>query len=409
MHAEQMDIVTVFLYELLDEVIYVTQPDEFIEDSDLICHLIKALYDLKQSPRVWYGVIRDFLKSLGFEPTESDHSVFVSKDKKTYIAVYVDDLLIVSGDMTYINEVKAKLTERFKMTDLGPAQQYLGIEIIREEKGSILLRQTTYLKKVLERFGMQNCKAVSTPMDPGLMSVMMPSNEDHQAHEDTIYWYGSAVGSLMFAATMTRPDFAQALGVLSRYCINPDSTHVAALQHLFRYIQGTLDLGIGFTDADWITFFEGFSDADWAGAIDGRHSTGGYIFFVAGGAVSWSSKRQDVIALSSCESEYYGLAEAGKEALWIRQLLTELGQYDTSTPAHLWMDNQGAKALSENPEFHRRTKHIDVRYHWVREEVAKGTLQLEYIPTGQMAADGLTKPLGRQAFQRFLTLIHMAY
>ena len=409
MHAEQMNIVTVFLYELLNEIIYVIQSDEFIENSDLICHLIKTLYDLKQSLRVWYEVIRDFLKSLRFELIEFDHFVFVSKNKKTYIVVYVDDLLIVSDDMIYINEIKAKLTERFKMIDLESAQQYLSIEIIREEKKSILLRQITYLKKILKRFDMQNCKIVSIFMNSDLMSVIMSSNEDHQTHEDIIYWYDFVVDSLMFAIIMTRSDFVQALEVLSRYCINSDFTHVVALQHLFRYIQGTLDLDIDFIDVDWITFFEKFSDVDWAEAIDERHYTEDYIFFVTEDVVSWSSKRQNVIALFSCESEYYDLVEAKKEALWIRQLFTKLSQYDISTSAHLWMNNQSVKALSENSEFHRRIKHIDVRYHWVREKVTKETLQLKYISTEQMIADDLTKSLERQTFQRFLTLIHMTY
>ena len=166
LHAEQMDIVTAFLYGLLDEIIFVNQPDGFIADPSLVCQLLKALYGLKQSPRVWYGVISDFLKSLGFTPSAADKCVFVSKDKKTFIAIYVDDLLIVSGDMDYIKTIKAKLASRFKMTDLGPAQHYLGIEITRTGD-ELRLRQTAFLTKVLERFGMDNCRTVDSPVEPG--------------------------------------------------------------------------------------------------------------------------------------------------------------------------------------------------------------------------------------------------
>ena len=243
LHAEQMDIVTAFLYGLVDELIYVTQPEGFIKDPDLVCQLIKALYDLKQAPRVWYGVIKAFLKELGFNSCESDHSVFVSKDKKTFIAVYVDDLLIFCANMSYIRVIKGKLAARFKMTDLGPAQHYLGIEVIRTGN-SILLRQRTYLIKVLERFGMDKCKPVGSPMDPGLANVMMPATDGQQAHPDTIHWFGAAVGCLMYAGTQTRPDLSYALSLISRYLHNPDSTHVVVVQHIFRYVKDTLDYDV---------------------------------------------------------------------------------------------------------------------------------------------------------------------
>ena len=414
LHAEQMDIVTAFLYDFLEELVYVTQPEGFIANPGLVCQLIKALYGLKQSPRVWYGIIKEFLKSLGFNPTASDDCVYVSKNKKMYVAIYVDNLLIIGADMEIIKHIKKKLGERFKMTDLGAAQHYLGIEIIKSEgpTGPILLRQTTFLTKVLERFNMHKCKVSDTPMEPGLLNTLMPAKAGQKAHPDTVYWYGSAVGSLMYAAVMTRPDIAFALSVVNRYCSNPDFTHVAALLRIFRYIQGSLHYGLGYEPGQ--DHFHGFTDSNYAGAVDGRCSTGGYVFFIAGGAVSWSSKRQtspkltDLIALSSCEAEYYALVEAAKEGLWLRRLLMELGYTTTSEGALVWVDNQGAIALSENPKFHRRTKHIDVRYHWIRNEVTEERLQLEYIPTGLMAADGLTKPLGTQLFRRFLTLIRMA-
>ena len=406
LHAEQMDIVTAFLYGLLDEDVYVTQPEGFVEDPALVCHLIKALYGLKQAPRVWYGVISAFLKELGLVTSEADHSVFISRDGKTYVAVYVDDLLIISDSMNLIDSMKQELGRRFKMTDLGPAQHYLGIEVVRNGD-SILLRQTTYLRKVLERFGMDKCKVVGSPMDPGLASVMMPAKEGQQAHPDTLYWYGSAVGSLLYAASMTRPDLSYALSMVSRYCSNPDSTHVAALLRIFRYVQGTLDHGIGYEPGQ--EFFHGYSDADWANSIDGRRSHGGFIFFLAGGPVSWFSKRQNTVALSSCESEYYALVEAGKEAVWFRQLLMELGCIVDSEPSLIYADNQGAIALSENPEHHKRTKHIANKWHWIRQAIEEHTIQMEYVPTALMAADGLTKPLGPSAFQVFLNLIGMAY
>ena len=228
LHAEQMNIIIVFFYELLDEIIYVIQLNEFIEDLELICRFIKALYELKQSFRMWYEVIKNFLKSLNFKFINSDNSVFVSKNKKIYIVVYVNDLLIVDEDMNYINEIKSKLSGRFKMHDLGPAQHYLGIEIVRDGD-IILLRQINYLKKMLERFGMKNCKSVDSSMKSDLAAVMMSFNNEHQVHANIIYWYKSAVDSLMYATTMTRFDLINAFSIISRYLINSDSTHVAIL------------------------------------------------------------------------------------------------------------------------------------------------------------------------------------
>ena len=186
LHAEQMNIIIIFFYELLDEIIYVIQSNKFIEDSELICRLIKALYELKQSFRMWYKVIKDFFKSLNFELINSDNSVFVSKDKKIYIVMYVNDLLIVDENMNYINEIKSKLSGRFKMHDLRSVQHYLSIEIVRD--GDIILfRQINYLKKMLERFRMKNCKFVDSSMKLDLTAIMMPFNDEHQVHADIIY------------------------------------------------------------------------------------------------------------------------------------------------------------------------------------------------------------------------------
>ena len=303
-----MNIIIIFLYELLDEIIYVTQSNEFIEDFELICRFIKALYELKQSFWMWYEVIKDFFKSLSFEFINSDNSVFVSKDKKTYIVVYVNDFLIVNENMNYINEIKNKLSDRFKMHDLRSIQYYLSIEIVRDGD-SILFRQINYLKKILERFEMKNCKSVNSSMKLNLTAVMMSFNDKHQVHANIIYWYELAVGSLMYAMTMTRSDLINVLSIISKYLINSDSTHVAALQRIFRYVQKTLDYELEYESLnkelsyfDMLDFHD-YSDADWAGTKDDRFSTNGHIFFVVRESISWNFKRQDHIVIFSCASE----------------------------------------------------------------------------------------------------------
>ena len=336
LHAEQMNIIIVFLYELLDEIIYVTQSNKFIEDFELICRLIKTLYELKQSFRMWYEVIKNFFKSLNFELINFDNNVFVNKNKKIYIAVYVNDFLIVDKNMNYINEIKSKLSDRFKMHDLKSVQHYLSIEIVRDGD-SILLRQINYLKKMLERFGMKNCKSVDSSMKSDLTAVMMLFNDKHQVHANIIYWYKSIVDSLMYATTMTRSDLINALSIINRYLINSDSTYVAALQRIFRYVQKTFNYELEYEPFnEKLSYFNMFdfydySDADWIDTKNDRFSTSDHIFFVVEKSISWNFKRQDHIVMFSCESEYYALTEVEKKVVWLRELLLKLNQIDNAS------------------------------------------------------------------------------
>jgi hypothetical protein len=236
---------------------------------------------------VWYGVIQAFLKSLGFAPTIADPSVFVSEDQSTSVCVYVDDILLIGPEEVYLQALKNRSKERFKMTDLGHISHYLGMSITRSN-GRISPNQTAYLQAVLDRFGMSNSKTSPTPMDAGFPNAAMPSNESYKADTDTIYWYASVIGSLMYAMTMTRPDLAFALSVLSRYCSDPDSTHRNAATRVLRYVKGTVHYGIHWEGNESLI---GYTDVDFAGAVDGRRSTGGWIYFLSGGPISWSSKR----------------------------------------------------------------------------------------------------------------------
>ena len=405
LHIEQMDVVTAFLYGFLDELVYVEQPHGFVIDPGLVCKLRKALYGLKQAPRVWSAMIRSFLNKLGFHETESDKSLFVSEDKKMFIAVYVDDLLIIGADMSRIDKVKAELKSTFKMTDLGPASHYLGMEIRRDRgRRTLTLLQTTYLETVLEKFGMRDCASVATPMEASVPNSVLPSTE--QADEDTVYWYGASVGSLMYAMVTTRPDIAFALSVASRYCSNPNQAHVALVTRIFKYIKGTLKVGITFGGSTELEVV-GYSDADYNGAVDGRCSTGAWLFLLAGGPISWSAKRQATPAMSTCEAEYMALSETGKEALWLRYIMVDLGLLSSEVPTLVWADNKGAIALGENPEFHRKTKHIESKWHWIRSFIERGILLVKFIPTASMAADGLTKALTPKAFRDFRSMMGM--
>lgn len=399
---KQLDVVTAFLYGFLDQIIYVEQPHHIGEGSK-VCLLRRALYGLKQSPRVWFETIADFLKKLGFNASKYDPAIFISEDQEVFISIYVDDLLIFSAYDKRIAEITRQLSERFKMTDLGVVSHYLGMEIDVDEDDTITLRQTTYLKKVLKRFQMDSCKTRTTPMEPDFPARCLPNEQ--QASDETIKWYQSAIGSLMWPAIMTRPDFLYAVILLAKYNNNPGDMHIKAVRQIFQYVAGTLERGIAYSKKE-SSSMTAYSDSDWAGQIYGRKSTGGYIFMLAGGPVSHSSKQQPVVALLSTEAEYIALNEAGKEAIWLSNLLEEFG-IDCTTPVYLKGDNQGSIALTNNPEHHKRTKHIDIRYHWIREAVSNGQFKIDYVPTTNMIADGLTKPLGPQAFGSFVKMMGM--
>ena len=219
--------------------------------------------------------------------------------------------------------------------------------------------------------------------------------------------FQSAVGSLMYAMIETRPDIAFAVSTLSQFASNPNEEHWKALKHLFRYLQGSLSLGISYGKPGNQAII-GFTDSDWAGDKGTRKSTSGYLFKLGNGAVSWSSKRQPTVALSSCEAEYMAATQCVKEAIWLQGLLKEIGYpgEDRKT-IQLFGDNMGALALAQNPEYHARSKHIDVQWHFVREKIQQELVALEYLPTEEMVADGLTKPLGKEKFKQFVKLMGM--
>ena len=297
------------------------------------------------------------------------------------------------------------------MTDLGDVSHYLGIEIRRDRiKDTLMLLQSAYLKVVLERFGMAECNSSTTPIDSGLSNTIMPSSSDYQVLSETVLWYSSAMGSLMYAMTMTRPDIAFALSIISRYCNNPDSTHVAAVTRILQYIKGTLYNSIIFCgDPDADLNLTGFTDANYGSAKEDRKSTSRWLFCLEGRPISWSLKRQSVVALSSCEAKYIALNEAGKEAIWLQRILKELGLINYSPSLTLiYEDNQGTIALAENPKFHRRSNHIDIRYRWIRDAIAQKQITIDYISTHEQAADELTKALTVKAFQEFKGMIGMA-
>ena len=216
--------------------------------------------------------------------------------------------------------------------------------------------------------------------------------------------YLQAVGALMYLSIATRPDIAYAVGVLARFNKDPGLLHWKAVKHLFRYLKGTLDHKLTYSPTTNPELFVTYSDADHAGNPDNGRSTGGYLVKMGTGAISWSSRLQSIVALSSTEAEYVSAVSAGQEIIWLRNLLSELG-FTPSAPSTLWVDNNSALCVAKNPEHHGRMKHLDLRFYWLRNEVEKGTIQIKYLPTDVMPADILTKALGRVKVEEMSKLI----
>ena len=285
-----------------------------------------------------------------------------------------------------MTSLKDQLHHEFEMKDLGELQYFLGMRVMRNRENRMLgIDQSTYIGSILARFKLEGCKGALMPMTQGVKLEKLGLDD---VREDQVI-YQREIGSLMYAMLATRPDIAFAVSQLSQFSSNPSNQHQRAAIHAFQYLQATKDYGITYCDAELI--LKGYSDAD-HGATDDRRSMSAYIFMLNGGAVSWMSKKQPTVALSSTEAEYIALTQAVKESIWIQRLLGELGRQVKDINV-IHEDNQGAIALANNPEFHACMKHIDIQYHFVHENVQSSQIDLKYCPTKDMVADQLTKPL----------------
>ena len=404
MRIHQLDVKGAYLNAPIDKEIYLQQPPGYEETSNkgtLSCRLNKSIYGLKQSGRNWYQTLTSYLKSKGFEPGAGDQCVYTKDDPdntaRIIVLFWVDDILICSQDENKITDTKTLLHQQFNMDDRGELSWFLGIDFKRDGN-QCTMSQERYVEGILENFGMADCNPVSTPAEKDLQ-LQPASDEEHEQAKD--YPYRQVVGSLIYLMTGTRPDIAWTVGKLSQHLEKPGPAHISAAKRLLRYLKGSKGLHLKFTPTN--QQLVGFVDADWAGDVTTRRSTTGYIFTLGGGyPISWNSRRQPTVALSSCEAEYMALAEATKEALLLRTLCETFSMEQGSTNT-LFTDNLGAIALTKgHSHSHQRTKHIDIRFHFVREQT---TLTYDHINGKENPADILTKGLPRNAHRAALDLI----
>ena len=395
------DIKTAFFYGNLCDEIYIKQPDGFVDESNngLVFRLNKSMYGLKQAAKCWNDTISSFLMELGFGRLEGEPCVFQLVREKAFIvlALYVDDILSFSNDQRLAEFVKSKLAARFQIHDLGELSSFLGMKVQRDRKaGKLFVDQSSYAAKVLQSFGMDQCNPVATPMSPDFLRTAGSIPKTNAPDENIPYQ--SLVGSLMYLCLCTRPDLFYPVCVMSQFNTCYTKEHFTYLKRLLRYVKGTMNYGLLFEKTGKIAL-EGYVDADWANDCLDRKSYSGFVFLMSGGPISWLSRKQSCVTLSSTEAEYVALSEACKEAVNLVNILSGLRFVNFAGNCVLFNDNMSAQKIAHAVSS-KRTKHIDLRFHYVRNAVADGLVDLRHLSSQEMLADVLTKPLPRVSHYR---------
>lgn len=399
LHVRQLDVKSAYLNGELDEIIFMEQPEGFVDhdNEDKVLRLKKSLYGLKQSARVWNKTATNILSKMAFTQGKGDPCLYSRTEKNgniTYVLLYVDDLLIFGDLPETTSRVSKQLQSHFNVKDMGDVNHYLGIQVERDTDGSFLLNQKAKIAKILADYGLSEPKPAAIPMEPGFLTVSVEETTSLPNN----HAYRQLIGSLLYLATVSRPDIAAAVGLLCRKVEKPTEYDWKAAKRVLRYLAYTMErrLRLPSSGDSQLTCYV---DADWAGDKTDRKSTSGYVFLLGGGAVAWSSRKQTAVATSSTEAEYIAASFACKELLWIRQLLTDM-QIPVSKPTVVYEDNQGCIRLISGRSG-ARTKHIDVSYHQIRDLLERKVIDVQYCPTNQMLADIFTKPLAKEKFLIF--------
>jgi len=389
----QMDVKSAFLNGYLNEEVYVAQPKGFIDHKhpNHVFRLKKALYGLKQAPRAWYERLTKHLLEKGYTRGGADRTLFVKHIQHDFIVaqIYVDDIVFGATRDNDASKFAEVMESEFEMSMMGELTYFLGLQVKQSEDG-IHLSQSKYAKELIKKFGLEDAKDFPTPMgtsNKGLGSDSLGEGVDEKL-------YRSMIGSLLYL-TASRPDISFSVGICERYQSAPKEVHLKAVKRIIRYIKGTLDLGIWYPMGTTLDII-GYSDADWAGSADDRKSTSGACFYLGHCLVAWHSKKQNCIALSTAEAEYISAGSCSTQLLWMKSVLSDFRVPVTSVS--ILCDNTSAINISKNPVLHSRTKHIELRYHFLRELVESSILQISYISTEDQLADILTKPLDQKRF-----------
>lgn len=404
MQIYQMDAVTAFLQSELQETIYMKQPECYSDGSDRVCLLKKSIYGLKQAGRQWNIKLNTVLEKFNLKRSKFDPCVHINNNLTLIIAVYVDDLLIFYKHENELNELKVFLNASLKMKEIGEAKECIGIQITKTFE-VIELSQQKYIEQILKRFNMLDCKATKTPGNPNeKLSAKMVSDENDLTGKVP---YQELIGSLLYVAQITRPDIAFCVNNVSRFNSKHSEEHWDAALHILRYLKGTSNYVLSFNKNEKRDV-HAYSDADYASETDKRRSCTGFVVKLADAAISWHSKRQEIVAVSSTEAEYIALSTTVKETLWISQFIHELTNIDMQ-PVQIYCDNTSTIKLAKTDAYRERTKHIDVRFHHIRDNIEKRQIAIDFISTQDMVADVLTKALSGTKTKQFAESMGLKY
>jgi hypothetical protein len=408
--ADQLDAVNAFVNSELKETIYVDLPDGYKKIGRCL-RLLRALYGLRQSPRLWQKELKQYLESHDFKQISDEPCAYTNQ--RLIIIFFVDDIIPISRKehAQEREEFKQMIKGKYPMRDLGPVRWFLGIRIIRDrDNGRLWLCQDSYIKNVVKRYHLDGYKRTSVPLPPVKLEKY-----DQQATKSQIHLYQQEVGSSMYPAVMTRPDIACAVSKLCEHLQNPGPKHLEAVEHVIRYLDGTATLAIeysrdykrGIELAIKDDVFTVASDAAFADNSD-RKSTQGYLMKLFGGAIDWKSGKQSTVTTSTTEAELLALSRAAQETYWWKRVFDAI-DFDPDHEIHIACDNkQTVDAMRKNDiELKTKLRHVDIHNHWLRQEVQNGRIDIKWVSTNVMPADGLTKLLPRQKHEAFRAMINL--
>ena len=406
MSIHQLDVKTAYLNAPIQCEVYIKPPEGFATNDTngnmLVWRLKKSLYGLKQSGRNWNFVLTDFFESMGFKQSNVDACLFIKStvNMLIFVVIWVDDIVLAANTPSELKKIKDALKNRFKMKDLGEISWFLGIEFRVTEEG-IYMNQSRYIKNILKKYGMEDCNSRATPCESRLDKYDQETNNT----PEEVRTYRGIVGSLIYAMTCSRPDLSFVVTKLSQRLERPTEGDWITVKHVLKYLKGSADQNLVYRKSEKHLKLSGYSDSDWATSTD-RRSTTGYCFSLnqMSAPISWKSKKQETVALSSCEAEYMALTAATQEAMFLSMLTKDFGQ-NTTEPVLIRGDNQGSIHLTKNPVLNRRSKHIDIKHHFIREKYKNGVIDVRHVPTGENLADVFTKPMVKGKLEEFKNLL----
>ncbi|GJW42080.1 putative ribonuclease H-like domain-containing protein [Tanacetum coccineum] len=396
-----MDVKSAFLYGTIEEEVYVSQPPGFVDPEfpEKVYKVEKALYGLHQAPRAWYETLSTYLLDNGFHRGQIDKTLFIKRVKGDIllVQVYVDDIIFGSTKKSLCTDFEQMMHKRFQMSSMGELTFFLGLQVKQKEDG-IFICQDKYVGEILKKFGFSIIRTTNTPM-----KTNKALTKDEDGEDVIVHLYRSLIGSLMYL-TSSRPDIMFSVCACSRFQLQPEVSHLHAVKRIFRYLKGQPKLGLWYPkDSPFI--LEAFSDSDYAGASLDRKSTTGGCQFLGSRLISWQCKKQTVMANSTTEAEYIAASQCCGQVLWIQNQLLDYGYNFMQTKIHV--DNESAICVIKNPVSHSKTKHIEIRYHFIRDSYEKRLIEMVKIHTDNNVADLLTKAFDVSRFNFLVASICM--